>query len=161
MYLFLCISFFHSELFIFPSSERKKSYFLRERFFRHESERVRMMWKIAVRHVRDWNGTKKYIHSGRNICARCGHQHRCAGRRRRRARQPKQKAREKRNNTKCCIRCRGCRLFEQHLAMYAVRLWKNAFYKYRASVHSRGRQSLYALSLSLTRFFFFFFSISY
>lgn len=74
----------------------------------HQLERVSMMWKvvfamctseIALRPISGWI----YVRA----LTQLKDQHR----------EPKQKAREKRNNTKCCVRFRW-RLFEKHSAIY-------------------------------------------
>lgn len=66
--------------------------------------------------------------------------------------QQKQKAREKRNNTKCCVRFRG-RLFEKHSAMYVCdsekTLFINIVLRYIAEAGNR-----YILSLFFFPLFF-------
>lgn len=156
MCLFLCIFPFHSELFhIFhraAAEEIKIIFFEKDFSLRTGASECAWCEKkfCCVRHVPDWNGTFRgamYVRAGE-------HQHR----RDERARQPKQKAREKRNNTKCCIRSswavdcsrniRLCTLCDSEKTLFI-----NIVLRYI----SRGRQSLYALSLSLARFFFHFF----
>lgn len=146
-----CVSFcpyFHSEIKTFFSNFSRKS--CRQR------ERVRMMWKSCICHVYEWNSTKQSAHSGWIYM-------RAPTRRKQQNREPGSSKAEGKGKEK------------QHKMLYTfststvretfgyvhLRLWKNAFYKYRALVYSRGRQSLYSLSLLFPLFSSFFFSPLY
>lgn len=150
MCLFLCIFL---PILYFPF----RKVFFSEIFFKFPVSPSECAWceKVELRHVHEWNGTKQSAHSGR-IYVRAPTPADAP----RARQQQKQKAREKRNNTKRCIRFSPSTVGET-FGYVRLRLWKNAFYKYRASVHSRGRQSLYSLSLLFFHFFFFFFLLLY
>lgn len=147
MCLFLCIFL---PILYFPF----RKVFFSEIFFKFPVSPSECAWceKVELRHVHEWNGTKQSAHSGR-IYVRAP----TLADAPRARQQQKQKAREKRNNTKRCIRFSPSTVGET-FGYVRLRLWKNAFYKYRASVHSRGRQSLYSLSLLFFHFFFLLFS---